>query len=92
MCIKIGGDELDSVKGLMIMCLNSIISDVFDVDFEDLDVKMSLTRDLKMTTEQASEIHQQINEYFDGLEINLVENDSLEQLFNVVVAADFEDV
>jgi len=92
MCIKIGNDELDSVKGLMIMCLNSIISDVFDIDFEDLDVNMSLTKNLKMTDAQAADVIEQIDEYFDGLSINLKENDTLEQLFNTVVAADFEDI
>ncbi len=92
MCIKIGNDELDSVKGLMTMCLNSIISDVFDIDFEDLELEMSLSKDFSMTAEQSKEISAQIEDYFDGLKIDIAENDTLEQLFNTVVAADFENI
>ncbi len=92
MCIKIGNDELDTVKGLMTMCLNALISDIFDIDSEDLTLEMSLTNTLSMDDQQSRELTEQISEYFDGLEINLIENDSLEELFNAVVAAEFENI
>ncbi len=92
MCIKIGNDELDTVKGLMTMCLNSIISDVFDIDFDDLKIEMSLTKDLSMSERQAFAITETIKEYFDGLEVDLIVNDTLGDLFNTVVTADFVSI
>ncbi|WP_198264343.1 hypothetical protein [sulfur-oxidizing endosymbiont of Gigantopelta aegis] len=90
MCIKVGDDELDSVKALMTMSLNALIADVFDLDLEDLKPELSLTRDLGMDEAKQHELAELIDEYFDGLWIDFSLNDSLAMLFQTVVESEFE--
>jgi hypothetical protein len=90
MCIKVGDDELDSVKALMTMSLNALIAEVFDWELEDLKPELSLTRDLGMDEEKKQELTELIDEYFDGLWVDFTLNDSLEMLFKTVVESEFE--
>ncbi len=92
MCIKAGNDELDSLKALMTMSLNALIAEVFDKDLDDLALNLSLTKDLGMDFEKEQELLLLINEYFDGLNVDLSENDSLAALFQTVVNSEFEEV
>lgn len=92
MCIKTGNDELDSVKALMTMSLNALIAEVFDKDLDELELSLSLTNDLGMNFDKKQELTELIDEYFDGLYIDLSKNDSLEALFQTVVEAEFEVV
>ena len=92
MCIKAGDDELDSVKALMTMSLNALIAEVFDKDLEELELSLSLTRDLGMNSQKQQELAELIDEYFDGLSVDFSKNDSLGALFQTVVNAEFEAV
>ena len=92
MCIKAGKDELDSVKALMTMSLNALIAEVFDKDLDDLELSLSLTKDLGMDSDKQQELSGLIDEYFDGLSVDFSENDSLEALFQAVVNSEFEAV
>lgn len=92
MCIKAGDDELDSVKALMTMSLNALIAEVFDKDLEELELSLSLTRDLGMDSQKQQELTELIDEYFDGLSVDFSKNDSLGALFQTVVNAEFEAV
>jgi hypothetical protein len=90
MCIKAGNDELDSVKALMTMSLNALIAEVFDVELDEIDRNLSLSRDLGMDSEKENELNELIEEYFDGLVINFTKNDSLDALFQTLIDTEFE--
>ena len=90
MCIKAGNDELDSVKALMTMSLNALIAEVFDTELDDLELSLSLTKDLGMDSDKQQELTELIDEYFDGLKVDFSKNDSLELLFQTVVDSEFE--
>ena len=92
MCIKAGVDELDSVKALMTMSLNALIAEVFDKELDELELSLSLTRDLGMNSQKQQELAELIDEYFDGLSVDFSKNDSLDALFQTVVNAEFEAV
>ncbi|MCW8929868.1 MAG: phosphopantetheine-binding protein [Gammaproteobacteria bacterium] len=92
MCIKAGHDELDSVKVLMTMSLNALIAEVFEIDLDDLERTLSLTKDLGMDSAKQRELSNLIDEYFDGLSVDFSENDTLEELFYTVVNSEFEVV
>lgn len=92
MCIKVGSNELSSVKGLMTMSLNAIIADVFDVEPEELKRELRLREDLRMTLRQKEELREMIAEYFDGVEIDLENSKNLGDIFEVVVDQEFRDI
>jgi len=92
MCIKVGNDELDSVKALMTMSLNALIADVFDKELDDLKLNLSLTKDLGMDEEKEQKLTDLVAEYFDGLVVDWSKNDSLAELFQTVVNSEFEAI
>lgn len=92
MCIKVGKNELSSVKGLMSMSLNAIIADLFDKEPEELDRSLRLREDLGMTPEQGQELVDTVAEYFDDLALNLDQIQTLGDMFNVVVEQAFQDI
>ncbi|MCW9013004.1 MAG: phosphopantetheine-binding protein [Gammaproteobacteria bacterium] len=92
MCIKAGKNELDSVKALMTMSLNSIIADVFDRELDELSLDLNLRVDLGMNTAQQTELASVIAEYFDQLQIDFSKVVTLDDLFNIVVESEFEHV
>ena len=92
MCIKVGRNELSSVKGLMTMSLNAIVADVFDVEPDELKRELRLREDLGMTDLQQSALAEMIAEYFDGVEVDLVNSATLGDIFEVVVDQEFKDI
>lgn len=92
MCIKVGKNELSSVKGLMSMSLNAIIADLFDKEPEELDRSLRLREDLGMTPEQGQELVNTVAEYFDDLALDLDQIQTLGDVFNVVVEQAFQDI
>lgn len=71
MCIKTGENELSSVKALMTMSLNALISDTLDIDIDALDDSLDLRRDIGMQPAEEIKLAQAIAEYFNGLTINM---------------------
>ena len=92
MCIKIGDSEFETVKALMAMSLNAVIMDVFDLDVDDLELELSLTKDLGMDAEKQKLLGDEIEDIFDGLKIDFTTHDLLEDLFQTIIAAEFEDI
>jgi len=76
----------------MSMSLNALISEVFDKDLEDLDGNLSLYEDLAMNAHQQQELGDLIEEYFDGLSIDLTAINTLQELFDSVVEMEFEEM
>ncbi len=92
MCIKAGNNELGSVKALMAMSLNALIAEIFELDLDELDKYLSLTRDLGMDKNKQEELSTMIAEYFDDLHIDFSQVDTLEQLFQTIVEVEFEEL
>lgn len=90
MCIKLGENELSSVKGLMTMSLNAIISEVFNIELDDIKGELSLISDLGMVSGSKNELSAYIAEYFDGLIVDLDSISTLNDLFDVVIEKEFE--
>jgi hypothetical protein len=91
-CIKSGNSELSTVKALMTMSLNSIFADVFDIDLDDIQLDMNLQSDLKMTDAQQQELAEVIAEYFDDLVVDFSKVSTVDDVFNIVVEAEFEHI
>lgn len=92
MCIKVGKNELSSVKALMTMSLNALLANVFDKELDELKPELSLRNDLAMNLEKQQALSDMIAEYFDGLVVDFSTVDTLEELFNVVVETEFDSI
>ena len=92
MCIKVGNNELSSVKGLMTISLNAIIADVFELEFDEISTQMDLRADLGMDMEKQTELAELVEEYFDGLKLDFSRINSLGDLFEVVVEQEFKNI
>lgn len=93
MCIRAGGqNELESVKNLMSMSLMAVISDVLDIDIDNIDNANHLKSDLKMDTQSRQALEAEISDLFDGLQINLNQVDTVGTLLELVVHNEFKDV
>lgn len=92
MCIKLGSNELGSVKGLMTISLNAIIADVFELDLDEISPQLNLRNDLGMDEEKQSELVDMVDEYFDGLTLDFSSLHTLRDLFDVVVEQEFKDI
>ncbi|MCW8825668.1 MAG: hypothetical protein OQK78_04515 [Gammaproteobacteria bacterium] len=93
MCIRAGGEnELESVKNLMSMSLMAIIADSLDVDIDDIHNSDRLQEDLKMTPSSCEDLEKQIADIFDGLQLDLIQIDTVGTLLELVVFNEFRDV
>lgn len=92
MCIKYGNNELDTVKAIMSMSLNSIIADVFDMDLDDIRQELDLHDDLHISHEQQSALKEMIAEYFDDLQVDFNRIKTLRDLFEIVIESEFRDI
>jgi hypothetical protein len=90
MCLKYGDDELDTVRSLMAMTLNSAIAMVFDLDIDDIELSMNFAEDLEMSVAQSNELQDLVAEYFDGIEIDLATITTVENLFDFVIHQEFQ--
>lgn len=92
MCIKVGNNELSSVKGLMSMSLNAILADLFDKEPDELNRNLRLREDLGMTPEQGVELVEMVAEYFDDFALDLDQVQTLGDVFDLVVEQAFQDI
>ena len=92
MCIKVGKNELQSVRRLMSMSLIAVVSDVFELDIEEMATSQSLTADLGMTPDQAKQLSAEIGDMFDGVEVHLTPDTTIDELLDVVVEQEFREV
>lgn len=91
MCIKVSDDERDTIKALMVMSLNLIISDIFQIELDDIELEYQLNKDLHMTAEQELLLKKSIAEHFDGYELQLFSGYMIQHLYKDVVFSGFID-
>lgn len=91
MCIKLGSDELDTVRNLMRMSLMALVSEALEVDIEQLDGVQNLRTELGMDTHRAAALQTLIADYFDGLDLDPSRCDTLDALLDQVVDHELAD-
>ena len=91
MCVKVSDSEIDTVKALMTMSLNVIISDVFQIDCEKINPIHDLRKDLNMDKEQEYLLKSTVFEYFDGYELEISSEYTIQHLHNDVILNCFEN-
>lgn len=92
MCIRVGDDEIESVKGLMSMSLKALVAEALNADIETIEDSSRLTVDLKMDARGRLELETLIAEYFDGLVIDASTTVSYRELLEQVVLHEFHDL
>ncbi|RDH84009.1 MAG: hypothetical protein DIZ80_07695 [endosymbiont of Galathealinum brachiosum] len=85
-------NELGTVKALMSMSLYSIIEDIFDIDQSDIKLSFDLRSDLNMSNSQEALLADAIADYFDGIQPDLKEIQTLDNLFDMVVEKEFSHI
>lgn len=90
MCIRVGDNELDTVRALMAMSLNAVIADVFALPPDEINLEMNLRQDLHMSEARAQQLTEQIADFFDGLRIDMSALQTIADLFERVVSEEFE--
>ncbi len=92
MCFKIGDNEFETVKGLMSMTVYSVISDVLNVELEDIEAHSHLVKDLGMTEQTQKALSQSIMEMFDDLVVDLSANSLVQNIVDQVLQDEFDEM
>ena len=88
MCIKIGDDELDTVRALMSMTLNAVLADLFGVNPDAISPDLNLRRDLNLDAGKQCKLQQRVQEYFEGVRLDFARIETLDDLYRQVVAVE----
>ena len=91
MCIRLGNDELDSVRGLMTMTVNVIVVDALEVEVEDVSPDSLLRENLLMNEKSMAVLQAEISEMFDDVVIDLTQMFTVQDILDVVVEKEFAD-
>ena len=95
MCLRVTNNkdesEVDTIKALMAMSLNAIISDVFQIDIEKVNLLQDLRKDLHMNMPQENLLKSMVFEYFDGYKLEIPSEYTIQHLYNDVILHDFEN-
>ena len=85
MCLKVGKDEIDTIRNLMRMSIMVLLSELFDIDIDEVSEDARLVEDMKLDETKAARLNELIAEYFDGLQINLDETPTVDSLMEKIV-------
>lgn len=92
MCFKIGNNELETVNGLMTMTVISVISDVLNVELENIEPHSNLVKDLGMTDQTKKILSQSIMEMFDDLVVDLSADSLVQNIIDQVLQDEFDEM
>jgi len=92
MCIRVGNDELESVKNLMGMSLMAVVAEALQADLDDVSEEARLVEDLHMTPATERELKAMIADVFNGLEVDLSTTPTVAALLEKVVLNEFADL
>jgi len=87
-CIKIGDDELDTVRALMGMTLDAVLADLFDVDPDAIRPDLNLRGDLKLDAGKQCKLQQRVQEYFEGVRLDFARIETLDDLYRQVAGVE----
>ncbi len=92
MCIKVGNNELESVKHLMGMSLKAVIADALHTNIDTISDESRLVEDLHMNADEELELEEMIADVFDGLHIEVARTPTVAALLDQVVMKEFRGV
>ena len=92
MCMKMGKDELETVRNLMAMSLKAVVAEALEADLEAIAEETRLSEDLGMGDEGAEQLQALIADIFDGLEVDPRQTLTFADLLERVVLKEFEDL
>ncbi|HEY0720652.1 MAG TPA: hypothetical protein VGE50_05310 [Gammaproteobacteria bacterium] len=90
MCIRVGSDELESVKGLMSMALRVVVADALHAELDEISDESRLVEDLHMGKQECRELRDLIADTFDGVQIDVCQVQTVRGLLEQVVLREFE--
>ncbi len=91
MCFKIAENNIESVKFQMSMSLIIILSKVFELDVNEINMELNLTTDLGLNEDKEIQLKEYIAEYFDGCNINISEDCTIQTIHDEVVLCQFKN-
>lgn len=77
---------MDTVRNLMRMSLLVLLSESLDTEVEDIACEARLVEDLKLDKAKTDRLKGLVAEYFDGLQVNLDDTPTIENLLEKIVA------
>ncbi len=89
MCIRVGNNELESVKNLMGMSLKAVVADALHADLDAVNDSSRLVEDLQMNASGSQQLEELIADVFDGLQIDLQQTPTVAALLDQVVMKEF---
>lgn len=89
MCIRVGSNELESVKNLMGMSLMAVVAEALEADLDDISEEARLVEDLHMDQPHEEELKLMIADVFNGLEVDLHTTPTVSSLLEKVVLNEF---
>lgn len=92
MCIRVGNDELESVKNLMGMSLMAIVAEALEADLDEISEEARLVEDLHMDQPHEVELKAMIADIFNGLDVDLHATPTVASLLEKVVLNEFADL
>lgn len=69
----------------MRMSMMVLLSELFDIDIEEISEDARLVEDLKLDKTKAARLNELIAEYFDGLQIDLNDTPTVDSLLDKIV-------
>lgn len=91
MCIKVGKDELETVKNLMGMSLRAVVAEALEVDLDDIEESSRLREDLGMDARGAAALTDSVADTFDGVAVEPAELTTFGDLLQQVVLSEFAE-
>jgi acyl carrier protein len=89
MCLKLGRDELDTVRNLMAMSLKAVVAEALGADLEDVKEEARLVEDLHRDATGAKALHELIADIFDDADIAPARLSTVADLLDKVVHSEF---
>jgi hypothetical protein len=92
MCLKLGKDELDTVRNLMAMSLKAVVAEALGVDLDEVAERARLVEDLHMDESGRRQLQALLADIFDGVEIDPATMPTVGDLLEAVVHSEFRDL
>lgn len=92
MCLKLGKDELDTVRNLMAMSLKAVVAEALECDLDEVTERARLVEDLHMDEAGRHELQALLADIFDGVAIDPAAMPTVGDLLEEVVHSEFHDL
>lgn len=84
--------DTETVRGLMMMTVYSIIADILNVDITNIKPHSQLVNDLEMTARKQADLQRTIKEMFDNLTIDFTSIINVQDLTDRILNDEFDQL